>query len=176
MRSRSSRALWSLLVTTCLVAPMAALSSCDALEESLDGVAAPLKEPELPNCSRVLTCCANLDRQTLMPDSVKQACDGLVTPTDTVIEQYKAGKLRIQQDQATSAETKADLLAELKKDTQTTMEPACRCLLEETVGLVSLDDFLAPKDCETVTTSGVLPEGAQCDDVTGVIKQGEQQP
>ena len=33
---------------------------CDSVERAFDGVAAPLKEPELPNCSKVLTCCANL--------------------------------------------------------------------------------------------------------------------
>lgn len=142
---------------------------CDAVEESLQGQAAPLKEPELPNCSRVLTCCANLDRRALMPQTVKDACDGLVPPTDTVIVQYQEGRAAIQANQNTSAETKAELLEDLRKSTQNTMEPACRCLLEQTVGLVSLDDFLAPADCETVAGSGQLVDGQQCSDVTDAV-------
>ncbi|MFO0745883.1 MAG: hypothetical protein U1F43_09445 [Myxococcota bacterium] len=148
---------------------LGALSSCDALEQSLQGQAAPLKEPELPNCSRILTCCANLDARTLMPDSVKQACAGITTPTDSVIVQYQSSKATIQQSTTMTPQAKASALDELRRDTQATMEPACRCLLEETVGNVSLDDFLAPADCETVTTSGALPDNAKCDDVTGVI-------
>lgn len=150
-----------------LVAPP--LVGCDAFEKTIDGVAAPLKEPELPNCSRILTCCANLDSRVGMPQSVKDACGGIVTPTDTIIVQYQQSKLAIQQSASTSAEAKAQLLAELRTNTQATMEPACRCLLEETVGNISLDGFLSPLDCETITTSGALPDNQQCDDVTGVI-------
>ena len=128
-------------------------AACDALEESLDGRAAPLKVPELPNCSRVLTCCANLDRQPLVPSGIKQACTGIATPTDAVIAEYQDGKLLIQQNQSTSAETKASLLEDLRETTQGTMEPACRCLLEETVGNLSLDGILSPTDCEVITLS-----------------------
>jgi len=146
-------------------------AGCDALEESLDGQAAPLKEPDLPNCSRVLTCCANLDRQSLVPSSIKDACSGIAVPTDAAIGEYQDSRRIIEQNQSTSAETKAELVAELRQTTQTTLEPACRCLLEETVGNLSLDGILSPKDCETITTSGNLPDGAQCQDVTDVITE-----
>lgn len=146
------------------------LVACDALERSFEGTAAPLREPDLPNCSRILNCCTNLDRQTIVPSSVKDACHGVATPTDTLIEQYQVSRANIQASTSTSAETKAQLIAELRTNTQASLEPACRCLLEETVGNISLDGFLSPADCETITTSGSLPAGAQCDDVTGVIK------
>jgi len=148
-----------------LVVVLLVLAGCDAVEESLQGQAAPLKEPELPNCSRVLTCCANLDARRLMPQSVRDACEGITTPTDRVITTYQQSRAEIAANQSTSAETKAQLTAELRTKTQGSMEPACRCLLEETVGLVSLDDFLSPADCETVTTSGALPDGATCDEI-----------
>ena len=146
------------------------LGACDAVEQSLQGSAAPLREPDLPNCSRILNCCTNLDRQSIVPSSIKEACHGVATPTDTLIDQYQVSRANIQASTSTSAETKAQLIAELRTNTQASLEPACRCLLEETVGNISLDGFLSPADCETITTSGALPDGAQCDDVTGVIK------
>ncbi len=148
---------------------LCALPACDVLEERLDGKAAPLKEADLPNCSRVLTCCANLGASSLTSGAVQDSCEALVPATDTVITQYQVGRQKIEQDQATSAETKAQLLAELRQTTQGTMEPACRCLLEETVGKVSANNFLSPIDCETVTSSGALPDGKQCSDVTDAV-------
>lgn len=144
-------------------------TGCEAVRQSLDGIAAPLKEPELPNCSKVLTCCANLTRDSVLGPFVADTCETIVTPTDLTITNYQAAKLRIQQNTATSAQTKAQLIAELRVTTQETVEPACRCFVEETIGNVSLDGFLSPKDCEVVLTSGALPAGKQCDDVTDVI-------
>lgn len=146
-----------------------ALSACDALEESLQGQAAPLKEPELPNCSRVLTCCTNLDGQRLVPTSIKDACESIAVPTDAVITEYQQSRAAIRGNTATSAETKAELETELRTRSQGTLEPACRCLLEETVGRLSLNNLLSPADCEVVTTSGALPQGKQCSDVTGAV-------
>ena len=153
----------------CFVLLALMTSQCDALEESLQGQAAPLKEPDLPNCSRVLTCCANLDRQTIVPVTIKDTCHGIATPTDAIIVEYQDSRHTIEANTTTSPETKAELIAELRTRTQQTMEPACRCLLEETVGNLSLGGILSPADCETVVTSGQLPAGQQCDDVTTVI-------
>ncbi len=142
---------------------------CEAFRQSFDGIAAPLKEPELPNCSKVLTCCANLSTDSIVGPLVVDTCDTIVTPTDLTITNYQAAKLRIQQNGATSEQTKAQLIAELRTTTQETVEPACRCLVDETIGNISLNGFLSPKDCEVVVTSGALPAGKQCDDVTDVI-------
>jgi hypothetical protein len=145
------------------------LVACDALEESLQGQAAPLKEPELPNCSRVLTCCTNLNGQRLVPSSIKDACMAIAEPTDVVISEYQSSRETIRGNTATSAETKVELEAELRTRSQGTLEPACRCLLEETIGRLSLNNVLSPADCEVVPSSGALPEGKQCSDVTGAV-------
>ena len=146
-----------------------ALGGCEAVKQSLDGVAAPLKEPELPNCSKVLTCCANLTSDSVIGPLVASTCETIVSPTDLTITNYQAAKLRIQQNTTTSAQTQIDLLVELRTTTAGAVEPACRCFVEETIGNVSLDGLLSPKDCEVVITSGALPAGKQCDDVTDVI-------
>jgi len=147
----------------------ASLSGCEAVKQSLDGIAAPLKEPELPNCSKVLTCCANLTHDSIIGPLVASTCETIVSPTDLTITNYQAAKLRIEQNASTSAQTKAELIADLRSATQASVEPACRCFVDETIGNVSLDGFLSPKDCEVVLTSGALPAGKQCDDVTDVI-------
>lgn len=145
------------------------LLGCDALEESLQGRAAPLKEPELPNCSRVLTCCTNLNGQSLVPSSIKDACAAIAEPTDAVLSEYQSSRATIRANTATSAETKAELEAELRTRSQGTLEPACRCLLEETIGRLSLNNLLSPADCEVITSSGALPQGKECSDVTGAV-------
>ena len=145
------------------------LLGCDSLERSLDGNAAPLREADLPNCSKVLTCCANLTRDRVLGPYVADSCGTVVDPTNLAIDNYQAAKLRIERNGATSEQTKAQLIAELRTTTQETVEPACRCLVDETIGNISLNGFLSPKDCEVVVTSGALPAGKQCDDVTDVI-------
>jgi len=166
MRARDN--VWGALAIGMLMTGTA--PGCEAVKESFDGVAAPLKEPELPNCSKVLTCCANLSSDSILGPFVASSCESIMSPTDLAITNYQATKLRIQQNTSTSAQTKAELIAELRTTTQETLEPACRCLVDETVGNVSLDGFLSPKDCEVVVTSGALPAGKQCDDVTdGVL-------
>ena len=145
------------------------LIGCDRLKESFDGVAAPLKEPELPNCSKVLTCCANLSHDRILGPYVADTCETIVSPTDLAITNYQAAKLRIERSTVTSAETKAELLLELRKTTQASAEPACRCFVDETIGNVSLDGFLSPKDCEVDVTVGGLPDGKTCSDVSGNV-------
>lgn len=157
-----------------LVVSVLALASCDALEESLQGQAAPLKEGDLPNCSRILTCCTNLGRRATVPGSIKDACTSIATPTDALIGEYQSSREVIRTNTSTSPQTKAELETELRENTQATLEPACRCLLEQTVGNLSLDGILSPIDCETIPTSGNLPQGATCDDVTGIITNPPQ--
>ncbi|MCC6623319.1 MAG: hypothetical protein IT385_18820 [Deltaproteobacteria bacterium] len=144
-------------------------TSCDALEESIQGQAAPLKEPDLPNCSRIINCCSNLNRRVTIPQTIKDGCTSIATPTDTLIIEYQESREVIRTNGSTSAQTKAQLEAELRENTQATLEPACRCLLEQTVGNLSLDGLLAPADCETIPTSGQLPTGTTCDDATQII-------
>lgn len=146
-----------------------AVSACDSLERSLDGVAAPLKEPELPNCSRVLNCCANLGSDRLVGPIVDESCAAITTPTDLAIIRYQEARALILNDRATSQQTKDQLLTELRQTTQSSLEPACCCLLDQTVGAVSLDGFLTPIDCEIFPQTGAIPSGATCDDLTGAI-------
>lgn len=144
-------------------------AACDSLERSLDGVAAPLKEPELPNCSRVLNCCTNLGTDRLVGPLVDESCAAITTPTDLAILRYQEARALILNDRATSQQTKDRLLAELRETSQSTLEPACRCLLDQTVGAVSLDGFLTPIDCEVFPQTGAIPSGQTCDDLTGAI-------
>ena len=149
------------------------LLGCDTLERSLDGTAAPLREPELPNCSKVLTCCANLSRDRVLGPYVADSCETVVGPTDLAIDNYQAAKLRIETNASISAESKAELTAELRETTQASLEPACGCLVAETVGNISLDGYLSPLDCELVAGARGLGEGQQCSDVTGNVLDPE---
>lgn len=146
-----------------------ALLGCDSLEKSLDGKAAPLREAELPNCSKVLTCCANLMRDRVLGPYVADTCETVVDPTNLAIDNYQAAKLRIERNGSISAESKTELLADLRETTQASLEPACGCLVEETVGNISLDGYLSPLDCELVVGARGLAEGQQCSDVTGNV-------
>ncbi|HRE92278.1 MAG TPA: hypothetical protein PK095_24395 [Myxococcota bacterium] len=145
------------------------LPACDSLERRLDGVAAPLKEPELPNCSRVLNCCANLGTDRLVGPLVDESCAAIATPTDLAILRYQEARALILNDRATSQQTKDQLLTELRQTSQGTLEPACRCLLDQTLGAVSLDGFLTPIDCEVFPQTGAIPTGKTCDELTGAI-------
>lgn len=150
-----------------------AVSGCHELaataEKSLQGTAAPLKEAELPNTSKLLTCCANLSARVETKDFVKSICPNLTTQTNKVIDSYTSLKKAINDDKAISAEQKTKDLAVLKATTQSNLEPASRCLIVETVGKVSLNGFLSPADCEQDTSVGALPAGKSCDDVKGAI-------
>jgi len=150
-----------------------AVTACQELaataEKSLQGTAAPLKEPELPNTSKLLTCCANLSARAETKAFVKDICPSLTTPTNKVIDSYVTLKKAINDDKVIAAEQKTKDLAALKATSQTNLEPASRCLIVETVGKVSLNGFLSPADCEQDNTVGALPAGKSCDDVKGAI-------
>lgn len=158
-----------LFVIALAFALAASTLGCDSVERILDGQAAPLKEPELPNCSRVLTCCANLSSDRVIGPLVAPSCDVVVTPTDLAIARYQQAKNVILQNASTTQQTKDALLADLRQTSQSTLEPACRCLIDQTVGNISLDGYLSPIDCEIVPTTGTIPNGKTCDDLTGAI-------
>lgn len=141
----------------------------DSAEKTIDGKAAELKEKDLPNCSRMLTCCANLTARNGMPQSVKDGCGSLTPSVTKVIDTYQSGQKSIADNTTTTQQSKEKAANELRSTSQGTLEPACRCLLEETLGKVSLDGFLTPTDCETVKESGALPAGKKCSDVTDVV-------
>jgi hypothetical protein len=142
-------------------------------EQTLQGTAAPLKEADLPNTSRMLNCCANLTNRTETKSFVESTCATITPQIGIVIAKYQLGKQAIQNDTVLNAQAKAQSLAELKQTSQQTLEPAARCLLQETIGKVSLNGFLSPADCEAVTTVGTLPDGKQCSEVTDAILKAE---
>jgi hypothetical protein len=159
-----------------LISIVCALSAigCDSVERVLDGVAAPLKEPELPNCSRVLTCCANLSGDRALGPLVASTCEVVTTPTDVAIVRYQQARKVILDNTTTTQQTKDELLTDLRQTSQATLEPACRCLIDQTVGNISLDGYLSPLDCEIVASTGTIPNGKTCDDLTGAILSPQQ--
>ncbi|GEM_PF-2398697 len=169
----------NLTKTTCaivaaavLIAGFACQELQDTAEKVIDGQAAPLKENDLPNCSRMLTCCANVRKKVGMPQAVLDACDKLEPAVDKVINAYQSSQQTIANNKSTTPETKQSLSKQLREKTQGTLEPGCRCLLDETLGKVSLDGFLTPIDCEAVKESGALPMGKECTDVTSAVTNG----
>lgn len=158
---------------TALALATFSLAGCDALlasaEKELQGTAKPLKEADLPNTSKVLNCCANLSGRSETKGFVADSCTKMTPQVDIVIANYQKAKKAITDNTATTQEAKTKALSELKTTTQSTLEPASRCLLEETVGKVSLGGFLSPADCEVVTSTGALPQGKKCDDVKDAV-------
>lgn len=157
----------ALVLLLCVLSALGCDSLVDSVDKKLQGTAAPLKEATLPNCSRILTCCANLTAGKATGPMVKDQCPKVVTPTTTAIDKYQAARKAIQDNTTLTAEAKANSLKELESKTVGTAEPACRCLLQETVGKIGTTAL--PADCETVTTTGALPQGKQCSDVTDEI-------
>jgi len=158
------------------VAASALAVGCSELAETaekvIDGKAAELKEKDLPNCSRMLTCCANLRQKIGMPQTVIDGCDSLEPAVNKVIDAYQSGQQTIADNKTTTQQSKDTASKALRTKTQGTLEPGCRCLLEETLGKVSLDGFLTPIDCESVPESGALPLGKECTDVTAAVTEG----
>lgn len=153
---------------------LGAVSGCEELVEStktaLDGKETALKEPELPNTSRLLNCCNNLMARTSTKSFVEPICPQIQTGVATVLDNYLAAKAEINANQSLNAEAKAKALAEVKANSQAALEPAAKCLLDQTIGKVSLDGFLSPKDCEVIAGDTTkLPDGKTCDDVTSEI-------
>ena len=155
--------LLSMSLLTCLSLGCSQLAA-DATK-AIQGKATALKEADLPKCSKVLTCCAHPDTASL----TQVACGKITVPVDAVIAKYTASKKDIQANVQLTAAQKTTALADLKVATQDTMEPGCRCLLEDTVGKVSAAGVPTPLDCQTVTTTGALPQGKTCADVTSLV-------
>ncbi len=160
----------SIVVALAAFAP-ACQSLIDNAENKLDGVAAPLKEPELPNTSKMLTCCANLSGRNETSGLVKDVCPPMSPKVTLVLDQYIAAKKFINDNKTSTAEIKTKALADLKSESQGTLEPAARCLLTETIG--KLGKLLIPKDCEADSTVGALPPGKQCSDVKSAITEAK---
>ncbi|MBM4345726.1 MAG: hypothetical protein FJ100_20320 [Deltaproteobacteria bacterium] len=153
----------------------AALAGCqslvDSAEKSLDGKPLALKEAELPNTSKMLNCCTNLSGRSETKGLVADICPPMTPKVTLVIDQYQLGKKKITDDNNLTSDAKTKSLAELKKTTQESLEPAARCLLQETIG--KLGKVLIPADCEADTSIGALPAGKKCSDVTGAIKDAK---
>jgi hypothetical protein len=176
-------ALWNVrssLLLACLVVGGFGATGCEELVEStktaLDGKETPLKEAELPNTSRLLNCCTNLMGRTSTKSFVADLCPNVQSGVGTVLNNYLAAKAEINNNQNLTAEAKTTALAELKTTSQSTLEPAAKCLLDQTIGKISLDGFLSPKDCEVIATTGALPQGKTCDDMTSAILSPASNP
>lgn len=127
----------------------------DAIEDSLDGEAAALAEADLPNCSRVINCCANLKGRDFTPDEINTECDETFKPSaNSIITNYQDARDAIDADSTVNAEGKSTLKDTLKSNTQERIEPACRCFLEETVGQAG--NFALPADCEAVPDENTI--------------------
>jgi len=149
----------------------------DAVEQSIQGDAAALKEGDMPNCSRVLNCCTKLKTYSLTPEDVITVCDDTLSPSaDSLITSYQQARQGIENDGALTAETRAGLLDELKTTYQDSIEPGCRCFLDQTVGDVSADGFLSPADCEVVESVGALTPPATCEDAQDALVGFAQDP
>ena len=155
--------LIALMVTTVLYA-------CDKLkdelEESIDGEATLLKEVDLPNCSKVITCCDALEARGIA-EEVVAVCRGQFKPAaNLVIDNYRTAQQGIRD----MLEDTAGALEDLKDSTQISFEPGCRCFLEESVGQVNTGSIdLLPIDCEINTSTGELGGGLMCSDATDTL-------
>ncbi|MBI5610099.1 MAG: hypothetical protein HY902_14585 [Deltaproteobacteria bacterium] len=158
-----------------VIAGAASLLGCQSVlndaAKAIDGTPLALKEPELPNTSKMLNCCTNLMGKTLTKGLVTDLCTPMSPQVTKVIDTYQAAKKQINDNTSLSAQSKTEGLAELKTKTQGSLEPAARCLLTETIG--KLGPNAIPKDCEADTTIGALPQGKTCEDVKGAITQAQ---
>jgi hypothetical protein len=137
-----------------------------SIEDTVNGEATPLREPDLPNCSKVVTCCDVLAERGFS-ETVVAACNDQFKPAaNFVIDQYQTARTAIEENTEEQEET----VESLQSRTQETVEPGCRCFLEETVGQVSSDAIdLLPIDCEVDTSTGNLDGGAMCSDATDAL-------
>lgn len=170
MRSRF-RPTSAILTSLAALAAAFAVSGCEELvnstEKTLQGTAAPLKEPELVNTSKMLTCCNKLMGQTSTKGLVESVCTPMVPQVSKVLDTYQAAKKNITDNANLTAEAKTKALAELKVTTQTNLEPASYCLLSETIG--KLGTYVLPADCEGNAAAGALPQGKTCEDAKKAI-------
>lgn len=159
MNTSLRSACLTLMMLLTLAIPLSGSACEDEIKDTIQGEEAELREPDLPNCSRVLTCCANLKSSGVAPESVTEQCTTSFEPTvDTIITSY--------QDAKSSAEGSEDAVTTVRDTYQTGAEPGCRCFLEETVGQGG--DFI-PADCMADTTVGTLPANATCEDATDAM-------
>ena len=140
------------LTKTILLFALGLTMSLVGCEQILDGEESALAEPDLPNCSRIITCCESLEGNGLAPSECQ---DVFIPAVETVIDNYQLAQSRISAD--------AEASGALRDETQGLVEPGCRCFLEETVGQIG--DFLLPIDCESDKSVGDL-EGGECSDAT----------
>ena len=141
-----------------------ALLACDAAEQILDGEESALREPDLPNCSKILTCCAALKARDISSDIDMECDDTFIPSVNSVIDAY--------QDTKSQLDPSTEAYENLYDETRSTVEPGCRCFLEQTVGQVS--DVLLPVDCEVDTSVGQT--GAdQCDGAINDLTNGDDQ-
>lgn len=164
---------WTVRFATFAAATLAvaALAGCEELaastEKTLQGTAAPLKEKELPNTSKMLTCCNNLMGKSATKGLVESVCTPMTPQVTKVLDTYVTAKANINNNANLTADAKAKALAELKTTSQTSLEPAARCLLTETIG--KLGNYVLPADCEADLSIGALPQGKTCDDAKTAI-------
>ena len=165
MRSRF-RPTSAVLTSLAALAAAFAVSGCEDLvnstEKTLQGTAAPLKEPELVNTSKMLTCCNNLMAKTSTKGLVESVCTPMVPQVSKVIETYQAAKANVNNN--------ANLTAAAKAEAQANLEPASYCLLSETIG--KLGTYVLPADCEGNAAAGALPQGKTCEDAKKAITGG----
>lgn len=165
------RSMYAALAAVATLAAAGAASGCEELvsstEKTLQGTAAPLKEPELVNTSKMLACCNNLMAKSTTKGLVESVCTPMTPQVTKVIDTYQAAKKNISGNANLTAEAKTQALAELKTKTQASLEPAAFCLLAETIG--KLGTYVLPADCEGDAKAGALPQGKTCDDAKTAI-------
>ncbi len=155
-----------------MVAIAAVSAGCDnvknAIDEELNGEETALKEPELKNCSRVINCCMTLALEKydgVVPEAVREECTNSIDPaTNVVIDNYQTAKAGL--DNLSSEADREALKAQLAEQAQT-VEPGCRCFLDQTIGQIPSE--FTPTDCEFFEDSGELEDGLTCDDATNAL-------
>lgn len=154
---------------------ISSLAACDlkeelteAIEDTINGEAAELAEADLPNCSKVINCCANIEARGIS-DEISEACNEQFKPaTQAVIDNYQTSKMRITESLEGDAQTEG--LSTLTEETQEIFEPGCRCFLEETAGQLENGTIdLIPQDCEFDSTTGALDGDLMCSDATDAL-------
>lgn len=146
-----------LLAAICLAM---SLTGCEVAKEIIEGEEAPLKEADLPNCSKVINCCNNGLIQGLSEDVDMACADQLVPASSTVIDNYQAAQAELEPGSAASEE--------LRATTQGSAEAGCRCFLEQTIGTL---DVPIPLDCQSDTSVGSV-EADMCDGAVDELVNG----
>ncbi len=145
--------MWKQLALVGLV--LIGLTGCDGAEDLVDDAlgreATAPKEAELPQCSQIVNCCASLQSdpvfKDITPEDVKTSCNDVFTPgANSVIDAYQTGR------DGLNGQANKD---RFRDESTTRIEPACTCLLQETVA--KIPDTINHPDCELK-----VPEVAEC--------------